>query len=206
MMPSTASETSRSGRRFLSIRCVWSLCVSSRHALYVLALHGVVPRLAVCAARVFPRRMFLPRSSRLHGIFQERLQICNSRSMAVGGARPYLRSASVCPSAWRRSSRFCGDTMLSVILLTSVSNVFVQAAETDLVADLGWQKGFQSSPIDRNALRCSRAHRVFVSRVSSFLLPYLFRVSLRLFLHVVRFGTRRFDQPSKVGLASLDVT
>ena len=131
---------------------------------------------------------------------------CNSRSMAVGGARPYLRSASVCPSAWRRSSRFCGDTMLSVILLTSVSNVFVQAAETDLVADLGWQKGFQSSPIDRNALRCSRAHRVFVSRVSSFLLPYLFRVSLRLFLHVVRFGTRRFDQPSKVGLASLDVT
>ena len=26
---------------------IWSLCVSDNHALYVLALHGVAPRLAV---------------------------------------------------------------------------------------------------------------------------------------------------------------
>ena len=32
----------------------------------------------------------------------------------VGGGRPYLRSASVCPSASTKSSRFSGDTMFSV--------------------------------------------------------------------------------------------
>ena len=47
--------------------------------------------------------------------------------MAVSGARPYLRFASVCPSAPRTSSRFSGDTMFSVILLHVCFETFCPA-------------------------------------------------------------------------------
>ena len=94
--------------------------------------------------------------------------------------------------------------MFSVILLVYAFIRLVDPAESNLVAHLGWQKGFETSPLGRKALCCSRSHCVAhllerldqASSVSSSLLPHLFRVNLRLFLHDVRFGARRLYQQS----------
>ena len=65
---------------------------SGCHALYVLALHGVVPRLAVFLHSLLSEEcLYLD----LHVFRRSSRKVCSSRSMAVGGDRPYLRSASV---------------------------------------------------------------------------------------------------------------
>ena len=58
----------------------------------------------------------------LHVFRRSSRNVCNSRSMAVGGARPYLG-------------------------LTECFVRLIQPAESNLVADLVWQKGHQTSPV-----------------------------------------------------------
>ena len=116
------------------------------HALYVLALQCVVARLAIRLHSSFSEECL---HHDLHVFSRSSRNPCSSRSMAVGCARPYLRSASVCPSASRTSNRFSGETMFAVILLMSALYVIVQPAESNLVADLVRQKGFQSGPVCR---------------------------------------------------------
>ena len=93
------------GRRAaIATRCICSLCMVLRLAL----LFACTPLSARNAfTMIFTSSADPPET------------LCSSRSMAVGCARPYLRSASVCPSASRTSNRFSGDTMFSVILLMS---------------------------------------------------------------------------------------
>ena len=137
----------RSGHS-LSIRRVWSLCVSNCRTFCVLALHGFVPRLAVCLHASFSeeylhQQFYVFRSSSSN--------VCSSSSMAAGGARPYLPSASVCPSAPRTSGRFPGDTMFSVIFLDVC---FVRLCPT---CRSGPRRTFGSAegvPVEPNSSRC----------------------------------------------------
>ena len=58
--------------------------ISDCHALYALALHGVVPRLAVCLHSLFSEECLY---RDLHVYRRSSRKVCSSRSMAVGGAR-----------------------------------------------------------------------------------------------------------------------
>ena len=124
-----------SRRAFLSVRCVWSLCVGACHALHVLALLGVVPRLAVCLHASFREECLKKKKQDLHLFRRSSRNICSSRSMAVGGARPYLCSASVCPSSSLQSAttqncgfrcvqcaRFCAHLHHSTLASSSASS------------------------------------------------------------------------------------
>ena len=74
--------------------CPETFCqkISGCHELCVLALHGVVPRLAVCLHSLLSEEcLYLD----LHVFRRSSREVCSSRSMAAGGDRPYLRSASV---------------------------------------------------------------------------------------------------------------
>ena len=66
--------------------------ISDCHALYVLALHGVVPRLAVSLHSLFSEECL---NRDLHVFRRSSRKVWSSRSTAVGRARPYMRSASV---------------------------------------------------------------------------------------------------------------
>ena len=85
-------------------------------AFDVFALHGVVPRFAVSLHPLFSEEC--PYNN-FHVFRGPSRNACSSLSIAVGGARPYLRSDSFWLSASRMRSRFSGETMFSVILLMS---------------------------------------------------------------------------------------
>ena len=82
-------ETDRAAQKFSGTFCQK---ISDCHALYALALHGVVSRPAVCLHSLFSEECLY---CDLHVFRRSSGKVCSSRSMAVGGARPYLRSASV---------------------------------------------------------------------------------------------------------------
>ena len=109
--------------------------MSGGHALNVFALHGSVPRLAF---RLHPSFSEKCPYNDFHVFSRSSRNTCSSLSMAVGGARPYLRSDSVWLSAARTKSRFSGKTMFNVTFLMSALARFVQPAETYLVAYLSW--------------------------------------------------------------------
>ena len=141
-VPTTTTDVHRcpcrsSNRNSLSIRCVCSLCMSDRRVLYVLVLHVVVPRLAGCLHASFNEECYY---RKLHVFRSSSKNVCSCRSMAVGGARPNVRSASV---------------SFSVILSTSVYT-FCPTCR------IGLRRRFQLSPMARNAPHCPRAHRVVV--------------------------------------------
>ena len=67
----------------------------------VCAPSSAVPRLAVCQ-HGFQRGILF--YQKLHVFKSSARNVCCSRSMAVGGVRPYLRSVSFCPSASERAA------------------------------------------------------------------------------------------------------
>ena len=75
------------------------------HAFDVFALHGVVPHFADCQQPFFSEEC---PCNDFHVFRRSSRNACSSRSIAVGAARPYLRSDSVWLSASRTRSRFSG--------------------------------------------------------------------------------------------------
>ena len=115
--------------------------------LNVLALHGVVPRLAVCPALRFSAK------SAFTVIFTSSGDLVR-RSVALvpwlwGGARPYLRSASVLTECFeKRGAVFSGETMFQRDSLDVCFAPFSSSLQkTHLVADLPWRERFQSGPV-----------------------------------------------------------
>ena len=132
----------------------------------------------------------------LHLFRRSSRNVCNSRSVAVGGARLHLRCATKCFE--NEQPFFFGGTMLGVILLTSA--LYALSSLQNRTSSQIWfgRRGSNRAPAGRYALCCSRAHYVtpllerlhqaqvgpdewWASGVSSLLLPYLFRASLCLF-------------------------
>ena len=162
--------------------------VSDCHTLYVLAVHGVVPRLAVCLHTSFHEECL---HHDLHVLRRSSRNVCYSRSMAVGGARSYLCSASVRPSASRTSSRFCGNTMFNVTLYRRLLCTSCPAWRIEPRRRFGMVEGVPDEHRGREPLCWSRSHCVapllerldpaqvgrdewWASSVSSLLLPHLF--------------------------------
>ena len=126
------------------------------HAFDVFALHGVMPRFAIRLHPFFSEECL---HNDYHVFSRSSRNACSSLSIAVGGGRPYLRSDSIWLSALRTRSRFSGETMFSVTLLMSAL-YFLSSLQKRLVADLHRRERFQSGPVCRYALCCSRAHCV----------------------------------------------
>ena len=109
------------------------------------ALHGVVPRLAIRLHASFSEKCLY---HDLHVFSRSSRNTCSSRSMAVGGARPYRTLHRFDRVLRERAVVFSGDTMFSVILLMSALYV------------LSSLQNRTSSQIWFGTRRSSRAQRV----------------------------------------------
>ena len=135
-----------------------SMCLFAVRLPYVVCARSAWRCAPPCClhARLCQRRILLPEASRLQKFFQKRLQLSRH---GCGWSSTVLALCLGLQSASRTSSRVCGDTMFSVIILTSALHI-LSSAESHLVAGLGRQKWFRTNPTARNALHCSRAHLV----------------------------------------------